>query len=396
MAKAGFYLYGSRGKVGNLVARKGPVSGTVLAERKFSIKNPRTNKQMSQRIICATVAQAAKFLSPIIDHSFESKSIGARSKDYFRKLNMNRLRSLAEIDYSESASAVDSKAFVTTKGVQALIPNSYIISRGSMPASALTVKIELETGEYVTRVHNLADKTIQCPETTGVRHVTLGQVLGALFGITQAGEQLTFVGIQKTGASYAYAYDGQPDVPGWEIPYTGLTARRLFVPLDTDLSTQIAITDAQGVGLDGAMDIILNAAKAAFASMRTDTELLDAVFDDISDTGEMTYDNNALTIDPWNFNVSAFNNVLAGYNTDKIGYIYAYGIIRSRLQEDNTWTYSNSALVIAAPTSDETTNFGLDWNSGVQAWMSGGGDVATDDLYLQAGTPQNVIGEDFT
>lgn len=389
MGKAGFYLYGTRGKVGNVVAKRGPKGGTVLAERKFSIKNPRTNKQMAGRVICATVAQAAKFLSPIIDHSFQQVAIGARSKDYFRKVNMNRLRELAANDFATAATGEDSTCFITTKGVQALIPNSYIVSRGSLAPSGLRVNFN-EGNFEITR----PDQNIVPLETTGVRHITVGQLLKAIFGITSVGEQLTFVGIQRTGEGYHYAYQGEATTPGWMIPFTDLTARRLFVNLDYDLNTQIAITDAQGQAVAGLQDDIYAAIKAAFSNIRTDRVLLNAIIEAFQEEAELDWvvAENTLHINDIYFNYSGFN-----YDTPSlIGYLYAFGIIRSRLQEDGSWLYSPCTLSLAPPTNVESTNFGLEWNIAIEAWMSGGSEVASDELFLQAGTPQNVIGEDFT
>ena len=392
MGKAGFYLYGTRGKVGNVVARRGPTGGTVLAERKFSIKNPRTNKQMATRVICATVSQAAKFLSAIVDHSFEGKSIGARSKDYFRKLNMNGLRTLAHNDFEDEASRVDATCFMTTKGVSALIPNRYIVSNGSLAQPGLNVKITEGPGTQTLFVQR-PNQTINALETTGVRHITVGQLLKALFGITQAGEQITFVGIQKTGAGYVYAFNGEPDVPGWKIPYTGMIARRLFVDLSYDLTTQIAVTDNQGALLNDINATIGNTLKAAFNNERTDKELLKYIAEESVGDYTTTFANNQLAIADIVYGISDMNET---GDEDATGYLYALGVIRSRLQENNTWLYSRCILTVVPPSTDEIYNHGLDWNSAVQAWMSGGGDVATDDLFLQAGTPQNVIGEDFT
>lgn len=51
------------------------------------VSNPRTSSQMFGRMIMATIAQAAKAMNPIIDHSFDGKAIGQPSISYFTKLN---------------------------------------------------------------------------------------------------------------------------------------------------------------------------------------------------------------------------------------------------------------------------------------------------------------------
>ena len=397
MAKANFYLYGSKGKVGNLVARKGPRGGTVLSERVTNPKNPRTNKQMSQRIILSTVAQAAKFLSPIVDHSFEGKARGAISKEYFRKINMNRLRKLAAIDFAEGNKAVECNAFTTTKGIEALIPNSYIVSEGNLDGSKLLISKGIGSHQVgmgedffigFARGENSDINYVEGP-INGAHYVTVGSVIEALLGLRSSGEQLTFVGIEKTGENYKFAFQNDPSYAGWMIPYTNLIARRLFISTDYDLDTLIQVTDNQGVELNDVDEIVAAAVKTAFTNERSDSYLLDRLQSAIRslDFVATEYD---LTIDNINWNYTEVNSA-----DGNLGYLYALGIIRSKLIEDGSWQYSKCILSLNLPTSDPATNFGLDWNSSVQAWFQGD-EVAQNPEYLQAGTDSNTIGESFT
>lgn len=394
MAKAGFYLYGTSGKVGNIVARRGR-KGTVLAERKFSIKNPRTNKQMAQRIILATVAQAAKFLSPIVDHSFQGKSIGTISKEYFRKINMNRLRKLAAIDFENASSGLDSLVFMSTKNIQALIPNSYIISEGNIAGSKLSLSTQNIGGrvgegkEFIVTIPAANISTVT-GDTQGVRYVTLGALMQALFGLTTAGEQLTFVGIEKTGEGAQFIFNNEPENPGWMIPYTGLIARRLFIDPSVDMTTKIAVTDAQGAELASLTTDIVAAIKQAFTNARTDDVLLSWLETVLSDSNNYDVTDQVLNIAATTWNYTQDNAA-----DDDLGYLYALGIVRSRLNTDATWQYSKTILTMNLPTVVNSTNFGLNWNAAIQAWFQGE-NVAEVDMYLQGGTDQNTIGESFT
>lgn len=392
MAKAGFYLYGASGKVGNLVARKSRKGGTTLAERVFNIKNPQTNRQMAQRIILATVSQAVKFLSPIVDHSFQGVKIGADCKDRFRKLNMSRLRSLAAVDFEDASSPVNSTVFMTTKGIQALIPNSYVISTGSLSPSKLAIKVQDQGGVRSNFAVQFPNISINVQTEDDVSFVTLGDLLKAYFGITQVSEQLTFVAIQRAGADYQYAYDGDPTFPGFMIPYTSMKAVRLFVAPTVDLSQRITINAED---TDATLTSIQNAIVGAFAdSPRTDIPLLNAIKDrlDAMDA-ELTVADGVLSIDnsDWAFSFTDYNMDDADGN----GYVYALGLIRSRLNEDGSWLYSNTTMLLARPTNEIDTNFGLYWNGAIQAWFATN-EVASNELYLRGGTKLNEIGESFT
>lgn len=393
MAKAGFTLYGARGKVGNMVARKGPKGGTVLAER-VTPKNPQTNKQMAQRIILATVGQAAKYMTEIVDHSFQGVVVGAASKERFRKVNMNLLRQLAAFDFEEATKGVDSRVFMTTKGVTALIPNSYIISQGNLAPSKLGITFTGTPGAEQQANVNFSNFTIPATgPADGIRTVRLGDILKAMFGIYAAGEQLTFVAIQKTGEGYKHCWNGDPDVAGAIIPYTSMKAVRLFIDPTVDLDETYEITNASGQPLENIDEVIAdNVIRAFGASARTERTILDFLERYLVDIN-VTYTAGTATVavafdTPLNF--TTYNQ-----DADGLGYVYALGIIRSQLMTDATWQYSNTRMVTAAPQGDEDYNFGLYWNAAIQAWFEGQ-QVTSDELYLKAGTNQNEIGESFT
>lgn len=383
MAKAGFYLYGSKGKVGNLVARRGR-KGTVLAARNFTIKNPRTNKQMAQRLILATVSQAAKFLSPIVDHSFEGVAIGQLSKERFRKLNMNRLRKVAANDFATEATGLTARAFTTTKSTEALIPNTYIISQGSLSNSKLVVEA---SGHNTTFNVIFPNCSIPLVDTTaGSEKITLGEAIKQIFGLAGVNEQLTFVAIQKTGENYKYAYNDDPDNPGMMIPYTGMIARRMVLDPSVDLSKQISVS----------LDVVAEEIGAAFnVSEKTDQNLTTAITEFIANDISAVMSSNSMSLTPSDqFDYTAFNS---GFDASvaALGYVYALGIIRSKLKEDNTWQLSNTTMVLGDTTADGDSNFGIYWNGAIAAWFEGS-TVADDGMYLEAGTDENTIGESFT
>lgn len=396
MAKTGFYLYGTRGKVGNLVARKGQNGGTILSERVFSPKNPQTNLQMAQRIILATVAQAAKYLTPIVDHSFQGYGVGAQSKQKFRKENMDFLRALAAVDFAENPSAVDANVFMTTKGISALIPNAYIISQGNLSNHKLKITTAADGADGYKFEIALRAATVSLNGSGTEKRAAIGDIIKGLFGLTLGGEQLTFVSIQRTGEGYQYAYDAQPDMPGWEIPYTAMHAARLVIDPAVDLTRTLPVITSDGTASSTLRQDIIDAIISVFSvSPKTDGTLLSQLRSYLTtELDEVNVDTaTAASIyinasDPWNFTD-------ANIDTEGNGYIYALGIIRSRLMTDGSWQYSNTRMTLARPTTEIATNFGLDWNSAIGAWFEKR-EVATNELYLHAGTDENAIGESFT
>ena len=172
-----------------------------------------------------------------------------------------------------------------------------------------------------------------------------------------------------------------------------MIARRLFIPTEVDITQLIPVTDAQGAALASLKDDIVDAIKAAFTSERSDNTLVNEMADTLDNgTFTITTENGVVVLSSaeinWNF--TEYNT-----DTDGLGYLYALGIIRSRLNEDGGWYYSNTILKLNKPTAHEETNFGLPWLAAIPAWFQGS-TVASDGEYLQAGLDTNVIGESFT
>ena len=123
MSKVGFWLRGSKGKLGGSYFGKGPDGSTiqhVIGEN----KNPRTLAQMQQRMIMATAMAAYSGMKEIVDHSFEGITYGQPTMSEFIRLNAKMLRDglLAGTEYIS----------FNPYGVRSLYPNPYIISKGTL------------------------------------------------------------------------------------------------------------------------------------------------------------------------------------------------------------------------------------------------------------------------
>ena len=119
------FLGQAKGKVGSIVFSR--AFGKQISRTKpSSVKNPKTRAQNAQRAILATVAKAASIMTPIVDHSFAGVAYGAESVRHFRKINLNQLRAL----YMDG----DQTGYNLTPKGGAVVPNSYIVSQGNLPA----------------------------------------------------------------------------------------------------------------------------------------------------------------------------------------------------------------------------------------------------------------------
>lgn len=123
------------GKLGNTVgARKGGVqkSNTIRAHA-AEVANPNTRAQMYQRAIMATVLQAYRQGIEIFDHAFEGAKGRAGNYAEFMKKNLPMLRAIVANDIATNPTKPSLQhAELITRGLRYTVPNTYIISDGSL------------------------------------------------------------------------------------------------------------------------------------------------------------------------------------------------------------------------------------------------------------------------
>lgn len=357
MSKGSFILQGTTGKVGTLVAQRR--KGQTILKEYVKPANPKTSRQIAQRIVFATVMQAAKFMKPIVDHSFENYAKGQDSLNRFAKVNLDRLRAYSALDYQNSASYADARCFNTTKNISALIPNRYIMAQGSLvldPASRNNV--ELSGNIFPFNVDNQIQDS--------AAGVTLGQVLNALFGFTRPSQQLTkcFI-ICRSGQEYnIYEYGGVPSVPGTVIPSFKFLAARLVL--------KDSINWNQDVHADWAN--LKNLIQGCFDTEKSDATLLQAII------GGMESEENT-------WSLSILDSVIDIFNIQ--GFIAAETTILSEPYGAN-WLRSNAEMSLTAIPSPEE-NYGLTWYEAQKAWVEGSVN-ANPERFLNEGGDQNQIG----
>ena len=123
MSKVGFWLRGSKGKLGGSYLSKGP-GGSTVQHTIGENKNPRTLAQMQQRMIMATAMAAYSGMKEIVDHSFEGVTYGQPTMSEFIRLNAKMLR--------EGFASGDGDIAFNSYKDRAIFRNPYITSKGSL------------------------------------------------------------------------------------------------------------------------------------------------------------------------------------------------------------------------------------------------------------------------
>lgn len=155
-------------KLGNMVYYT--MNGKTYARARVEqVKNPKTAKQMAQRLIFTTAVRSRDALKSIVDHSFENKKYGSESLNYFMKRNLEILRARAAADNGLTGS------FNVPYGIT-MQANPLLVSQGSIPS------LDYFFGEDTGLHFAIVDSNI----------TTIGQFL-SLHSMIRKGDQITIL-----------------------------------------------------------------------------------------------------------------------------------------------------------------------------------------------------------
>lgn len=131
MAKGNMLQGMARGKVGDVVFSR--LNGEQISRvRNRHPKNPRSNAQLYQRAIMATVMRAYSAGMVIFDHAFEGKAVGAENQRRFMTLNAKLLRSQIAADINGEVAVASQIGRVVAPGIQSPTPACLQVSEGSL------------------------------------------------------------------------------------------------------------------------------------------------------------------------------------------------------------------------------------------------------------------------
>ena len=180
MAKVGFWLKGANGKLAGATVYQ--QNGETVMREVVSPTNPKTEKQIIQRIIMHTVMQAYSKMKEICDHSFEGLKKGQPTMSYFMSQNVGFAREKVATMQGQGVPFENMYNFVPLK-LKGFTPNQYQVSMGSLPQVVCNLRDEDEGKGFVELI----------------RTNTYQGVIDAL-GL-QRGDQLTFLMIDANAAS---------------------------------------------------------------------------------------------------------------------------------------------------------------------------------------------------
>lgn len=344
----------------------------ITKDRVEKVANPQTSAQMIQRVVFATVTQAADKMLPIIGISQQGVTNETESRRRWISQNVKLLREAALRMNKGGAT----EAAFAPKGNAQLIPNSYQISKGSLSlASVLVPKTTAEGGA------SFGSKDYANIGVLGVIpfnvEINALEVWRLLFGVLP-GDQLTFPQIYG-GLGTAQEMYAENNRTIDRTVFTDFCAPRIVLKESTDASVTIGSTSQ--------VDDLVDALAAA-----VDTELswyeIDDMFRDRIQLGipEGT-DGVQVTLN------ATYAECFAINNDDPL---LAIGCIRSHKNASNgKWEYSTSRLVCAWTLPiDDYNYFGFTLQHAVDTYMKS---VAMngEGNFLQTGTDAQIVPESF-
>lgn len=334
MAKGNLFQGMARGKVGDVVFSR--LDGQQISRvRNRSPKNPRTNKQLWQRAIMATIMQAYAKGKEIFDHAYEGYSVGANCQREFMRLNTRALRSrfASEIGNTE-LQAEETIARAIAPGVKTCVPNAYIVSTGIYDQGLFTETPTTEAGVVNAFKFNLP-ATSGASETVAEYAARVGMVAGDIYTI------VAFLADPQDEVFRTYGIESVD----YDIVYrTGFYFTRFIVK---DLS---------------AVDTLITAAKF--------TDLFE-IEGNINNVSRFATKGIADDIDI---------TVMTGFDFAATS-AYSIGMIRSRRDQD---LRSNTTLTVV-----NAADCGLWYGAVLDAWKKGTEDIGNSDLILEGGDEEN-------
>ena len=340
MAKGNMFQGMARGKVGDVVFSR--TNGEQISRvRNRHPNNPRTNKQMYQRAVMATVMQAYSAGKEIFDHAFQGKAVGAENQRVFLSKNAKLLRGQIASELAAGTTALNCNAAVVAPGAITPVPNAYMISEGTYPQNFFG--------------WNDSDKNFHIPvaDNSGIENETVAQYASRLGLI--AGDIYTFVAIVISDSTPSFTVRGVETVTtGNYKPESQYPAVFAFVRLQVkDVSS--VTTSASDANFGTFFEIT--------ASKNTSLALSEFMPGDSIDIISVV-------------SQSVFHAVQNG--------LASFGCIRSRLDED---LRSTSFMNICSPVSSRATAgmYGITTPLVNAAWKQGTENLGDSDLILEGG-----------
>lgn len=345
----------------------------ITKDRVENVANPQSNAQMLQRVVFATVTQAADKMLSIVGISQQGITNETESRRRWISQNVKKLRDAAR--RMQQGGAVE--AAFAPKGNTQLIPNSYQMSKGSLSlVPALVPKTTAADGASFG-----SDTFADIGELGKIPYGTYTalDLWRLLFGL-MPGDQLTFPQIYGDGVAQALVGAGGVQLD--KTLYTDFCAPRIVLlnSVPNDAGIELTAVTEQG-------DVQAEMLKAI------DTENTWYEMDDVLRYLEIVRQEDGaavITMDESYYTVFAINN------DDPIR---AIGCIRSHKDvSTRQWQYSTSSLVCVWEDDDRgiglSDYFGFTLANAIDTYKKNV-ILDSDGNFLQRGTDDNIVPPSF-
>lgn len=332
MAKGNMLQGMARGKVGDVVFSR--LNGEQIARvRNRNPKNPKTNAQLYQRAIMATIMQAYSAGKAIFDHSFQGFAAGEANQRRFMSLNAKRLRGILASDLRAENNQSRSISAFNAPSVNSPAPALIQISEGNYPQ---TVFVNLLQGMALP---NQGETVAQYAARVGLLEGDIYTIVG--FGADQT--------------------------------------QRLFEVRDVQVSDNFSHPSIQYATNFYFVRLQVKAGLSAISTVITEETLLSTFFD-VTDSKNANISDDALMYDP--SQQSWLNDSLGGRG--EFNYLSVAGVIRSRKDQDlRSTSYMTNA--ISESDYDASKMQGISATYLLEAWKQGAQQIGDSDLILEGG-----------
>lgn len=143
MAKGNLFLGMGRGSVGDVTFYRSN-GQQVSRARNRRPSNPKSDAQIYQRAISATISQAYKAGKAIFDHAFEGRRVPSGNQQRFLSVNMRKLRAAIMADLATANTPEQCAGVVVSPRSTAPVAFAYRISEGSLIQSLFDYVLDSE------------------------------------------------------------------------------------------------------------------------------------------------------------------------------------------------------------------------------------------------------------
>lgn len=218
MAKGNMLQGMATGKLGDVVFAR--ANGEQISRvRNRHPRNPKTNKQMYQRAVMATVMQAYAAGQKIFNHAFQGRSVGAENQRAFLSKNAKLLRSAVASELAQIAAGTldpdDARAACVVPGAVSPVPGTFLISEGTYDQRFFSTDgeftvpdaIQVPVPEGSPRIETVSEYATRNGLVPGDLYtVVCFQPTGTVIaeGVDDAGVPSTIAGTKQQGCTFAY------------------------------------------------------------------------------------------------------------------------------------------------------------------------------------------------